>query len=158
MIVTFLIVLTALGCFIVLALTANRLFKLAVQSAIAGTQARVVQLEKHERLIWDIAKQRAFEKLHHTDQPAFDLLLEEFRAHSMSEQQLTQFIERLEILSKDEQHRERVPAANLLLESAMLEREARHGFEGFINSAVERAENVIAGDVMAREAGDTKRE
>lgn len=133
-------------------------FKAAVGAAIAPTHARVVSLEKRERLIWDVAMQRAFEKLHHADQPAFDLLLEDFRAHKMSEQQLTQFIERLETLTKDESHPERIPAANLLLESAELEREARQGFYGFSDSQKMRDENLVAGEAMAKEAGDRKLE
>jgi hypothetical protein len=135
----------------------KKLFTHAVQDALSHTHARVVNLEKHERLIWDVAMQRAFEKLHHADQPAFDLLLEDFRAHKLTEQQLTQFIERLETLTKDQNHPERMPAANLLLESALLEREAREGFYGRADSAVTKAENVTAGEAMAKEAGDQKK-
>jgi hypothetical protein len=84
--------------------------------------------------------------------------LENFRSHRLTEQQLTQFIERLEVLVTDKQHSERTPAANLLLESALLEREARAGFSGFVDTAEDRAENVLAGNELAREAGDQKSE
>jgi hypothetical protein len=136
----------------------KKVFTNAVQAALGETQGRVFSLEKHERLIWDVAMQRAFEKLHHSDQPAFDKLLENFRSHRLTEQQLTQFIERLEVLVTDKRRSERIPAANLLLESALLEREARAGFFGFIDTAEDRAENVLAGNELAREAGDQKSE
>ena len=132
------------------------MFKTAIREAISPTHARVISLERHERLIWDMAMERAFEKLHHSDQPAFDKLLEDFKAHRMTEQQLTQFIERLGILIEDSQHRDRIPAANLLLESALLERDARHGFGDFPDTQMMRDENLTAGEVMAKEAGDRK--
>jgi len=155
---TVVLALLALAFLAALAWVTKRIFTNAVQAALSQTHARVVSLEKHERLIWDVAMQRAFEKLHHTDQPAFDLLLEDFRSHRMTEQQLTQFIERLGILIKDRNHPERMPAANLLLESALLEREAREGFFGRADDAITKAENVTAGEVMAKEAGDHESE
>jgi len=131
------------------------MFRAAVREAIAPTHARVVILEKHERLIWNVAMQRAFEKLHHADQPVFDTLLEAFRSHEMTEQQLVQFIERLSILVKDTSQKERIPSANLLLEAALSEYEARLGFGGeVLRSAKTDKENVAAGQSMAQEAGD----
>jgi len=137
-------------------------FKAAVNAALDPMEIRLVRIEARQGLLWGIAEQRAMETLHHAEQPDFDFLIEQFKEKTLTGQQLTQFIERLEVIASGTEPRmsEQFPAARLLLNSAIRERAAREGLpdrttEEDEHTQVYLDENVAAAKAMAKEASES---
>lgn len=138
-------------------------FKAAVRTALDPIDKRVTVVEGRHALMWAVAEQRSAEALHHTGQPVFDRLIEEFLRKSLNDQELTQFIERLRAVIADETMEKQTPHAELLLSGAMEELEVRRGMAMPLTDHAHQTvleENVAAGKAMAEEAapGEPKKE
>lgn len=88
---------------------------------------RLVILETHDKLLWAVVEHRAVDILHHPGQPLFDSLLDKAQQNKLTDAERDQYIDRLEVLA-DKGEPAQVAAANLLILTAIKQREARKDF------------------------------
>jgi hypothetical protein len=123
---------------------------------VTAFEQRLFIVETRQGLLWSVGEQRAMELIHHTDQPFFDYLIDQYQAHTLTDQELDQFISRLEVLSEDESKvLTQGPPAKLLLNSAMNERLTRTGLPRLPTNKSDQQttdENTRASQTMALES------
>lgn len=118
------------------------------------TQQSAEQLgivQERQELTQGVVEQTALDTLHHTAQPVFDDLIDKYKADTLTDQELTQFIERVRVIASDPTDTTaQLPSARLMLQSAGQRQKVRDSQK--IVPASEHRENEVAGEQMRLEA------
>lgn len=122
--------------------------------AIEVSKATVIADEKRE-ILAAVVEVGASEILHHAKQPVFDVLIDKFKdPTSMSDQEMIQFIQRLEVIANDTRKKTpQQPAARLMLDRALT---VARGRSLRVATRAELGENRAAGEAMRIEAEPQK--
>lgn len=117
-------------------------------------KATVIADEKRE-ILASVVEINAAEILHHAKQPVFDFLIDKFKdPGTMSDQEMVQFIQRLEIIANDtRQKTPQQPAARMMLDRALA---VARGRNLKVSTRAELGENRAAGEAMRVEAEPNK--
>ena len=124
----------------------------AATVAVAEEVQKSTEAAAHKQeLLSAVVELTASDILHHARQPIMDLLIDKFKdPDSMSNQDLTQFIQRLFVIKNDRtQITAQQPAASLMLDRALalaVKRDLQ------VATMAEGGENRIAGEAMRSEA------
>jgi len=124
----------------------------AATVAVAEEVQKSTEAAAHKQeLLSAVVELTASDILHHARQPIMDLLIDKFKdPDSMSNQDLTQFIQRLFVIKNDRtQITAQQPAASLMLDRALalaVKRDLQ------VPTPAEGGENRIAGEAMRSEA------
>jgi hypothetical protein len=126
-----------------------KLLKAAEEVKEAAVVTTAAQGKKQE-ILSAVVEIAALDILHHAQQPMFDLLIDKFKdPNAMSDQELTQFIQRLNVIACDTQLTAQQPAARLMLDAALKQATKR---DLQVSTVTEGGENRIAGESMRAEA------
>lgn len=122
--------------------------------AVEVKKATVIADEKRE-ILASVVEINASEILHHANQPVFDILIDRFKDHEkMTNQEMIQFIQRLEIIANDTREKTpQQPAARLMLDRAL---NVARGRNLKVATRAELGENRAAGEAMRVEAEPQK--
>jgi hypothetical protein len=127
-----------------------------LQKNLKDHDDRLIKIETRIPLLWGLGQEQAMTTLHHMEQPFFDYLIEGFGAHTLTAQELDQFIERLEVVKDDPLMTAQTHSATLMLEAALAEKKSREGLPGqTVNAqgtAAVKQQNIVAAETMRVEA------
>jgi len=108
--------------------------------------------DKKQELVGAVVQLTASDILHHAKQPVMDILIDKFNLDPdlMTDQELTQYIQRLYVISHDRtQQTAQQPAARMMLDRTLMVAKKR---ELDVAITAEGGENRIAGEAMRAEA------